>query len=121
MQEDGALERRLAAVLVADVVGYSRLMEADEAGTLKALKERRTSAIEPVVRLHGGRIVKEMGDGFLVERGRSIQMRQQRTNVAAVGFSTRYHSLTSGVWKGYGWSRMPLTRQNRSFLLDRSL
>ena len=61
--------RRLAAIMVADVVGYSRLMEADEAGTLAALKERRKSVLEPVVKAHGGRIVKVMGDGVLVEFG----------------------------------------------------
>ena len=60
-------QRRLAAVLVADVVGYSRLMEADEAGTLSLLKERRKNVLEPVVREHGGRVVKVMGDGVLIE------------------------------------------------------
>jgi len=59
--------RRLAAIMVADVVGYSRLMEADEAGTLAALMERRKGVLEPVVNAHGGRIVKLMGDGVLVE------------------------------------------------------
>jgi adenylate cyclase len=59
--------RRLAAILVADVVGYSRLMEADEAGTLSALKQRRKNVLSPIVELHGGRIVKFMGDGVLVE------------------------------------------------------
>ena len=59
--------RRLAAIMVADVVGYSRLMEQDEAGTLAALKERRKAMLEPVVKAHGGRIVKLMGDGVLVE------------------------------------------------------
>ena len=61
------MNRRLAAIFVADVVGYSRLMEADETGTLAALKERRKTVLEPVVRAHGGRIVKVMGDGVLVE------------------------------------------------------
>ncbi|MFN0192276.1 MAG: adenylate/guanylate cyclase domain-containing protein [Aestuariivirga sp.] len=61
------MTRRLAAILVADVVGYSRLMEADEAETLAALKERRNTILEPVVREHGGRIVKVMGDGVLIE------------------------------------------------------
>jgi len=61
------VERRLAAVLMADVVGYSRLMEEDEAGTLTALKERRKSVLEPIIRAHGGRVVKVMGDGVLVE------------------------------------------------------
>ncbi len=59
--------RRLAAVAVADVVGYSRLMEVDEAGTLAALKQRRTGILEPTVRAHGGRIIKFMGDGVLIE------------------------------------------------------
>lgn len=61
------VHRRLAAILVADVVGYSRLMETDEAGTLAALKERWKVIVQPVVRSHGGRIVKLMGDGVLVE------------------------------------------------------
>jgi adenylate cyclase len=59
--------RRLAAILVADVVGYSRLMETDETGTHKVLKQRRKTILEPVVKEHGGRIVKLMGDGVLIE------------------------------------------------------
>jgi TolB-like protein len=66
MAEERA-QRRLAAVLAADVVGYSRLMERDEAGTLAALKHRRKSILEPLVAQHDGRIVKVMGDGVLVE------------------------------------------------------
>ncbi|WP_246737487.1 adenylate/guanylate cyclase domain-containing protein [Nordella sp. HKS 07] len=61
------MNRRLAAILVADVVGYSRLMEADEAGTLAALKDRRRKIVEPLVGQHAGRIVKFTGDGVLVE------------------------------------------------------
>ncbi len=61
------MERRLAAILVADVVGYSRLMETDEAGTLAVLKERRRAIVDPLVKKHRGRIVKLMGDGVLVE------------------------------------------------------
>ena len=60
-------QRRLAAILVADVVGYSRLMEADENATLSVLRERRKTILEPVVKEHGGRVVKVMGDGVLVE------------------------------------------------------
>jgi adenylate cyclase len=66
------MERRLAAVLMADVVGYSRLMEADEVGTLAALKERQTSVVEPTIRARGGRIVKVMGDGMLIEFGSAV-------------------------------------------------
>ncbi len=61
------MERRLAAILAADVVGYSRLMGADEAGTISALKALRQDVIEPLVAAHRGRIVKLMGDGLLVE------------------------------------------------------
>ncbi|MEE8226969.1 MAG: adenylate/guanylate cyclase domain-containing protein, partial [Kiloniellales bacterium] len=61
------MEHRLAAILAADVVGYSGLMGADEAGTLAALKALRTTFIEPLIAEHRGRIVKLMGDGFLVE------------------------------------------------------
>jgi adenylate cyclase len=61
------IERRLAAILAADVVGYSRLMEADEAGTLAALKSRRKEVLEPLVTRHQGRVFKVAGDGVLVE------------------------------------------------------
>jgi adenylate cyclase len=61
------LERRLAAILAADIVGYSRLMRADEEGTLARLKALRRELFEPTVREHRGRIVKLMGDGALVE------------------------------------------------------
>lgn len=64
---EGRVLRRLAAILVADVVGYSRLMEADEVGTLAALKKRRTLILQPTVREYGGRIVKFLGDGVLIE------------------------------------------------------
>jgi TolB-like protein len=60
-------QRRLAAILAADVVGYSRLMQRDEAGTLAALKARRSEVLQPVVSRHRGRVVKVMGDGVLVE------------------------------------------------------
>src|SRR6185436_6714371 len=59
--------RKLAAILAADVVGYSRLMQEDEAGTLAALKHRRKEILEPTVARHRGRVVKLMGDGVLVE------------------------------------------------------
>ncbi|MFQ5973586.1 MAG: adenylate/guanylate cyclase domain-containing protein [Alphaproteobacteria bacterium] len=61
------MERRLAAILAADVVGYSRLMEADEAGTLAKLKSHRDELVDPTIAEHHGRIVKLMGDGMLVE------------------------------------------------------
>src|SRR5438874_1175796 len=60
------MERRLAAIVCADVAGYSRMMGADEAGTHAAFKAHR-SAIYPVILNHGGRMVKNTGDGFLLE------------------------------------------------------
>jgi TolB-like protein len=66
------VQRRLAAILVADVVGYSRLMEVDEASTLAVLRERRISILDPTVRENSGRIVKIMGDGALIEFASAI-------------------------------------------------
>ena len=61
------MDRRLAAILVADVVGFSRMMERDETGTLAALKAHRGELIEPKIAEHHGRVVKLMGDGILAE------------------------------------------------------
>jgi class 3 adenylate cyclase len=61
------VERRLAAILAADVAGYSRLMEADEEGTLGRLKALRAAVIDPNIFSHQGRIVKTTGDGLLAE------------------------------------------------------
>jgi class 3 adenylate cyclase/tetratricopeptide (TPR) repeat protein len=61
------VERRLAAILAADVAGYSRLMGLDEEGTLRALKGHRTALVDRTIAAHYGRIVKTMGDGLLVE------------------------------------------------------
>src|SRR6266581_7992688 len=59
--------RRLAAILAADVAGYSRLMGADEEGTLERLKALRHELVDPKIAEHRGRIVKTTGDGLLVE------------------------------------------------------
>ena len=66
MAEERTL-RRLAAIVAADVAGYSRLMQLDEAGTLAALKTRRSEVLQPLVSKYHGRIVKLMGDGVLIE------------------------------------------------------
>ncbi len=63
------MERKLAAILAADIVGYSRLIGLDEDGTLIALRTLKQSIIEPTVQAHGGRIVKYLGDGFLATFG----------------------------------------------------
>ena len=61
------VERRLAAILAADVVGYSRLIGADEEGTLARLRALRRELANPQIAAHKGRIVKTTGDGLLVE------------------------------------------------------
>jgi TolB-like protein/class 3 adenylate cyclase len=67
MVEPRPVQRRLAAILAADVVGYSRLMGADEEGTLARLQALRADLIDPIIAAHHGRIVKTTGDGLLVE------------------------------------------------------
>jgi adenylate cyclase len=66
------VQRRLAAILAADVVGYGRLMEQDEAGTMAVLKTRRREVLKPVVARHQGRIFKFTGDGVLIEFGSAV-------------------------------------------------
>jgi adenylate cyclase len=61
------IERRLAAILLSDVVGYSRLMGRDELGTLAALKDHRRRRLDPTIAAHHGRIVNTAGDSRLVE------------------------------------------------------
>src|SRR5438132_8167080 len=61
------VERRLAAILAADVAGYSRLMGADEEGTHKRLNAHLRALVEPKIAEHRGRIVKNTGDGFLAD------------------------------------------------------
>jgi TolB-like protein/class 3 adenylate cyclase len=69
MSEESRTTRRLAAILAADVAGYSRLMGADEEATLAALKGHRRELIDPLIAQHQGRIVKTTGDGVLIEFG----------------------------------------------------
>ena len=66
-------QRKLAAILVADVVGYSKLIGSDEAGTLAHLKSLRSEVIEPAIAKHSGRLFKSVGDGFLVEFASAVQ------------------------------------------------
>ena len=63
----GQVHRRLAAVVVADVVGYSRMMGIDDSGTLSALVEIRETIFNPLLQKYDGRIVKLLGDGLLIE------------------------------------------------------
>jgi adenylate cyclase len=75
--------RRLAAILAADVAGYSRLIGADESGTLQALKAIRAQLIDPTIAAHNGRLVKTTGDGLLVEFGSVVDALRCATEVQA--------------------------------------
>src|SRR6516164_10975611 len=75
--------RRLAAILAADVAGYSRLIGADESGTLQALKAIRGELIDPKIAEHRGRLVKTTGDGLLVEFGSVVDALRCATEVQA--------------------------------------
>ena len=101
------VERKLAAVLAADVAGYSRLMGADEEGTLAQLKAHRREVIDPKIGEHNGRIVKTTGDGLLVEFGSVIDALRcameiqtgmaQRTTVSP---SDRQIAFRIGIYQG---------------------
>src|ERR1700757_3485996 len=65
-------QRKLAAIVATDVVGYSRLMGRDESGTLARLRKNRSERLEPVLQKYGGRLVKLTGDGALVEFGSAV-------------------------------------------------
>ena len=75
--------RRLAAILAADVAGYSRLIGADEGGTLSALKAIRAELIDPTMAAHNGRLVKTTGDGLLVEFGSVVDALRWATELQA--------------------------------------
>jgi adenylate cyclase len=89
------IDRRLAAILAADVVGYSRLMEADEAGTLAALQRLRREFFEPTLARHGGRLFKEMGDGFLVEFGSVVSAASCAVEIQT-GMAARNQAVPGG-------------------------
>ena len=65
-------QRKLAAIVAADVVGYSRLMGRDESGTLARLRKNRSGPLDPVLTRYGGRLVKLTGDGALIEFGSAV-------------------------------------------------
>ena len=89
-----ASTRRLAAILAADVAGYSRLMGSDEEGTLKRLKAARRQLIDPKIAEHHGRIVKTTGDGLLVEFASVVDA--VRCAVAVQQAMPREHERRSG-------------------------
>jgi len=87
------MERHLAAILTADVVGYAGLIERDEAGTIERLRAHRKEVFEPEIEKHHGRVFKLMGDGLLAEFGSAVdavecavvlQRRMRERNRAAI-------------------------------------
>ncbi len=128
-------ERRLAAVVAADMVGYSRLMEVDETGTLARLKTHRIELIDPAIAKNRGRIIKTTGDGMLVEFhsvadavlcAAEIQPRMARRNTDVsparwiqfrIGINTRImpsSPLHSRTWATA--SRLPRTRTDEALV-----
>ncbi len=75
------VQRRLAAILAADVVCYSRLMETDETGTLAQLKSIRKELVDPKIEEHGGRVVKTTGDGLLIEFPSAVEAVQNAVEI----------------------------------------
>ncbi len=88
-ERPGRVERRLSAVLAADVAGYSRLMHHDEEATHSKLTALLADSVTPAISEHGGRIVKNTGDGFLAEFPSAVEAVR-----AAVRFQTRIRELT---------------------------
>jgi len=89
------IQRRLAAILAADVVGYSRLMEADETGTLTRLKALRRDVIDPLISAHSGRTVKLMGDGALVEFASAVD-----AVTCAIAVQKQVRDINAGLPEG---------------------
>ena len=108
------MERRLAAIMATDVVGYSRLIRSDEEGTLAALKALRADLIDPKIAEHHGRVVKLMGDGMLAEFASAVDplvfrktsgSRSASGSIWATWWSTAMTSTETGstwpqCWKG---------------------
>jgi adenylate cyclase len=104
--------RRLAAILAADVVGFSKLIGEDEAGTLAALRDIRKRIVNPVLAEHGGRIFKLMGDGLLAEFPSAVQALE-----AAIGIQKHLHERnaepTSSLTESEGESESRRTVRRR--------
>ena len=90
-ERPGRIERRLSAILAADVAGYSRLMHDDEEATHARLSALLADAVDPSISAHGGRVVKHTGDGFLAEFPSAVEAMR-----AALHFQNRIHELTVG-------------------------
>jgi adenylate cyclase len=121
------VNRRLAGILAADVVGYSAKMGVDDANTLTRVRTLRANVIEPLATAHGGRLFKSMGDGFLVEFPSAVQALrcaiaiQSALNAQAEGLRLRIGGIRGRWWRRAttcsatasssrpGWNRWPRT------------
>ena len=92
-------QRRLAAILAADVVGYSRLVGRDESGTIGRLRVLRQQRLQPVVDRHDGRVVKLTGDGVLIEFGSAVDALSaaMQKAMAAPGFKDKFRAAAVGM------------------------
>ena len=95
--QEHTVERRLAAILAADVVGSSRLMELDEAGTLAAIRVLLSEVIEPIASRHRGRIVKTLGDGALLEFASPVEAVRSAVEIQILLGEQRHQQP---VWQG---------------------
>ena len=91
--------RRLAAILAADVVGYSRLMGLDEAGTAQAVREHRVAA-DPLITEHGGRVVRTTGDGILIEFASVVGVVECALALQRLAASGTPQSPPNAEWNG---------------------
>ena len=92
------MERKLSAILAADVAGYSRLMEADEEGTLSRLMSHRQEVLDPSIARHRGRIVKTTGDGLLAEFASAVDAVRSAIEIrTAWRFATPAWPITSEI------------------------
>jgi class 3 adenylate cyclase len=91
------VERRLSAILAADVAGYSRLMHNDEEATHSKLAELLTDAVNPAIAEHRGRIVKNTGDGFLAEFPSASRQCEQRSSFSRASMNLQLVMLKTGV------------------------
>ena len=92
------VERRLSAILVADVAGYSRLMHSDEEATHSKLTTLVADAVNPAIAEHGGRIVKNTGDGFLAQFPSAVEAVGLRCYSRAVFMNLQSETLKTGAF-----------------------
>ena len=107
------VSRRLAAILAADVVGYSRMMGEDETGTAAAVRESREAA-QPIIAEHGGRMFKTMGDGFLVEFPSVVAAVACALAVQAETGRRNEHLPRSATAHATGWESISATFWSRA-------